>query len=122
MERSNRRSIFGAILLSLAAIALKPRATQAVPNTFYVATDGSDATGDGSATKPWKTLAYAADNTRAGNVIHLKAGTFLETRPTKLAVGVDIEGEGTDRTIVRASLDSSYLITLLSRSHETGNQ
>lgn len=123
MNQILKRIIFGALVLFLLiSVSAAPRSTEADTKTFYVATDGSDSAGDGSKARPWKTLAHAAENVQAGNTIHVRAGTFPETRPTKLAVGVDLEGEGTGRTVLRAGLGSSYLITLSSAANAAGNQ
>ncbi len=43
--------------------------------TMYVSATGTDS-GAGSATNPWKTLQYAADNARAGDMIVVRAGTY----------------------------------------------
>ncbi|MBC8134793.1 MAG: DUF1565 domain-containing protein [Fibrella sp.] len=122
MNQNIPRVIFGVLSLFILVATLAPQMARGLSETFYVATDGNDSTGDGSVAKPWKTLAYAADNVPPGNAIHVKAGDYLETRPVKLAVGVDLRGAGANRTVIRAGLDASYLITLISPSNATGNQ
>ena len=67
--------------------------TDAIPEWYWIAIDGSDDTGDGHYTTPWKTLAYACTQaTTSGDVIHVKAGTFTETAQSVLAAGVSIVG------------------------------
>jgi len=69
--------------------------TDAIPEWYWIATDGSDDTGDGHYTTPWKTLAYACTQvTTPGETIHVKAGTYTETAQSVLAVGVSIVGAG----------------------------
>ena len=78
---------------------------KAAPQTYYVSPDGDDNTGDGTFNNPWKTLAYAAAHVPAeqGNTIHLKAGIYYETQPTKLGLATNIEGEGEENTIIKSS-------------------
>jgi hypothetical protein len=49
--------------------------------TFYIATNGSDSTGDGSEANPWFNLFYAAGNGRSGtsDTIIVKDGTYTQT-------------------------------------------
>src|SRR5437870_5458992 len=44
-------------------------------STYYVSPSGSDAAAGGQAA-PWKTLQKAADNAKAGDVVHVGAGTY----------------------------------------------
>jgi hypothetical protein len=44
--------------------------------TLYVATDGSDAAGDGSSTSPWATITHAIDNAAGGDLIVVRPGTY----------------------------------------------
>jgi hypothetical protein len=68
--------------------------------TYYVATNGSN-TNNGSNSSPWKTLAYACSKaTTSGDIIHVKAGTYIETTQSLLAVGVSIVGEGISSNII----------------------
>jgi hypothetical protein len=62
--------------------------------TYYISPRGSDSN-SGSSSAPWKTLAYACSKaTATGDIIHVNAGTYLETNQCVLAVGVSIEGDG----------------------------
>lgn len=81
--------------------------TDAIPEWYWIATDGSDDTGDGHYTTPWKTLAYACTQvTTPGETIHVKAGTYTETEQSVLAVGVSIVGQG-DTTIINSTFNSA---------------
>ncbi len=52
---------------------------------FHVdATKGHDAN-DGSAAKPWKTLAHAVPKLKAGDTLYLRAGTYYERVAVKIA-------------------------------------
>jgi len=63
--------------------------------TYYVDLSGNDATGNGSAGAPWKSLYKACQSvTVSGSVIHINAGTYVETNQCNLAPGVSIEGAG----------------------------
>jgi uncharacterized repeat protein (TIGR02059 family) len=62
--------------------------------TYYIDPSGKDSN-NGTSNSPWKTLAYACSNIKiAGDIIHVDAGTYIETLRCSLAVGVSIEGEG----------------------------
>lgn len=81
-------------------------ATAPAPGTnYYVSTTGSDTSGDGSAARPWKTLAYAATQVPAGlnNTINLAAGTYYETVATMLPLGVNIKGAGESSTTITSN-------------------
>ncbi len=81
-------------------------------DTYYVATGGSDATGDGSLGNPWKTIAHAANNVPASstpndpNVISVAAGTYDgstngDTFPiTMTNANVQLVGAGAGSTII----------------------
>jgi hypothetical protein len=44
--------------------------------TLWVADNGSDVTGDGSAAKPWKSLQFAADNVQPGAYVMVEPGKY----------------------------------------------
>lgn len=44
--------------------------------TFYVATDGSDDSGDGSASAPWATITHALDTVADGSLILVRPGLY----------------------------------------------
>ena len=97
--------------------------TDAIPEWYWIATDGSDDTGDGHYTTPWKTLAYACTQvTTPGETIHVKAGTYTETAQSVLAVGVSIIGAG-DTSIITTATALDPIIKLDSAVEGTdGNQ
>jgi hypothetical protein len=79
-----------------AAQDLKTRATaSAQGNVYYVATDGSDDTGDGSASDPWATITHALDSVPDGSTILVRPGTYagrVRLRGT-FAQGVTVRSE-----------------------------
>ena len=46
---------------------------------LYVATNGSDTTGDGTQSKPWRTIQKAANNVDPGETVLVRAGTYSES-------------------------------------------
>ena len=46
-------------------------------NIYYVATDGSDLTGEGSDNNPWATITQALDNVPDGSTIWVRSGTYI---------------------------------------------
>ena len=92
--------------------------------TYYVSTTGNDASGTGTITNPWKTL-YKATNTVAGvgDIIHVNAGTYLETLQCVLKPGVSIEGDGAT-SILKTTLTADWteLLSLRSPEGTNGNQ
>ena len=79
-------------------------------NSHYVSTAGNDMSGDGSVSKPWKTLKYAVTQVPAnqGQTIRLAAGTFIEDGLVEVPLGVSIEGAGKDSTIIKAASSFYY--------------
>jgi parallel beta-helix repeat protein len=96
--------------------------TQAI--TYYVSPTGNDLTGNGTAANPWKTLYKATSMvTTGGNIIHVNAGTYIETQQCALAVGVSIEGDGTT-SIIKSTITAQYtpIIAAVSPEGTNGNQ
>jgi parallel beta-helix repeat protein len=76
-------------------------------NVYYVATTGSDTTGDGSAGNPWATIGYALNQTVCGDTIKVAAGTYNEN--IALKGGVQVLGAGSDVTTIQGSGNSSVV-------------
>jgi parallel beta-helix repeat protein len=92
--------------------------------TYYVSPTGNDVTGNGTAGNPWKTLYKATSTvTTGGNIIHVNAGTYVETQQCFLAVGVSIEGDGVT-SIIKSTLSAQFtpIIAALSPEGTNGNQ
>jgi hypothetical protein len=94
--------------------------------TYYISPTGNDATGNGSATAPWKTLAKAtAAVTTKGDIISVLPGTYTETQRSYLKVGVSIKGAGASTTIIKSTITGHYadeLINLQAPDGTIGNQ
>lgn len=123
------KRIIGFILLSLCF-------QWTYATVYEVSILGNDVTGDGSIESPWRTLKYAATKVPAsqGHRIHLSEGTFVEDGQINILPGVNLEGSGIDKTIIKAAASFYYhpespgftpnrfLINLSSTSAIIGNQ
>jgi nicotinamide mononucleotide transporter len=92
--------------------------------TYYISPRGNNLTGNGSIQNPWQTLYHAtAIVQRAGDIIHVTAGTYVETLQCALAVGVHLEGEGA-ASVLKSTLaeDWKALLTASSDEGTNGNQ
>jgi len=70
---------------------------------YYVSTGGDDGLGDGSDTKPWKTIQHAIDNaTGLGIVIHVAAGEYelLATVTIDKSLTIQGQGQSADETLL----------------------
>lgn len=89
--------------------------------TYHVATSGSDSTGTGSLSKPWKTIQKAADTIGAGSTVLIQPGTYrdavyiaIEATANSPVIfkgngaGVVIDADGVDRDAVYIEA-SSYV-------------
>ena len=88
--RSGRRRL-PAILLCVFLFG----SAAAFAQTHYVAVNGSDSSGNGSAQNPWATISYAIDNVADGATILVGAGTYNgQVRlDQQFANGIDIRSE-----------------------------
>ena len=65
------------LLFGLMALFLfKPTAGGAQLEFYYVATNGSDSSGDGSSAKPWATITHALDSVPDSSTILVRPGTY----------------------------------------------
>ena len=117
------RCIYGIIMLSTFAATESmppvpahvnnqnaPRAA-IIPSTparaaiYYVSPNGNDANGTGTPANPWKSLFKACGAvSKIGAVIHLNAGTYIESSQCVLADGVSLEGEAASASIIKSHL------------------
>ena len=67
-----------ALFLLLSLVIFTYDGTEAHAQTFFVATNGSDATGNGTDANPWATLQHAIDNVSSGSTILLKPGEYVD--------------------------------------------
>jgi len=104
-------------------VSLNAGALKAGAIMYYISPNGNNSS-NGDITHPWQTLSYAcAHVTNSGDIIHVKAGTYYETAQSVLAVGVSIEGEGSNVSIIKANYAATSLIFAGSGvSNTNGNQ
>ncbi|MBS1510955.1 MAG: right-handed parallel beta-helix repeat-containing protein [Bacteroidetes bacterium] len=118
---SCRRSVPSIVTLLFFLLCL---AQQSAATTYYISPSGNDATGNGSIGNPWKTL-YKATTAVTGNgdIIHVVAGTYVETQQCQLAVGVSIEGDGVT-SVLKSTLTADWteMLGLHSPEGTNGNQ
>lgn len=86
--------------------------TKAIPpspsptiSKYYVSPDGEDNPDRGGIDNPFRTLAYAASRVPSGegDTLFLKAGTFFETDPAVIPVGVNVIGSGETLTTLSST-------------------
>jgi uncharacterized repeat protein (TIGR02059 family) len=111
------------LILLLLWISVSVQAT-----TYYLAPNGSDASGNGSTGSPWKTLSYACTKaTSSGDIIHVNAGTYALTSSVSVPAGVSIEGDGVTSLITSSVTGSgsgagAWTLKLSSTMGTNGNQ
>jgi hypothetical protein len=119
----------------LVVVAFQMVPTRGLSVDYFVSTKGSDSDGNGTQSKPWKTLEYACTKVPPdqGHTIKLSQGIFVELRVI-VPTGINIAGAGIDRTILKADPSiyhhpsdpgfshDKFLIDLSSNSLAIGNQ
>lgn len=88
----------------------------------YISPTGNNITGNGSVTLPYKTL-FKATSVATSGVIHVKAGTYIETQTSSLKPSVSLEGEGVT-SVIKSSITTNWvpILELLSPEGTNGNQ
>ncbi|MEI8058530.1 MAG: hypothetical protein WCG67_00120, partial [Ferruginibacter sp.] len=92
--------------------------------TFYISPNGNDLNGNGSINNPWHSLFKATSTvTNPGSIIHIMAGTYIETSRSILAPEVSIEGEGIS-SVIQSTLTEEFVAIIIATSSEgtDGNQ
>lgn len=88
--------------------------------TYYVATSGSDTTGDGSLSKPWRTIEYAVEPRAVnGDTVCVSDGTYAEnTISFPLGVGLNAVNQVYPNPTVKieAASEVTALLDLVSSS------
>ena len=88
--------------------------SQIYATTFYVSVNGSDSTGNGTANNPWASLSYACSQVAtSGDTIHINPGNYTDNNQCILAIGVNIEGAGSDVVKITSNVSTDnywYLI------------
>jgi hypothetical protein len=90
--------------------------------TYYLSPNGSDSTGNGSSTSPWRSFSAVAANVpaRQGHTVRLLPGLYYQDTSIWLPTGITLEGESStsdpNRTIVFCRHGSSWPGTTLNWS------
>lgn len=86
--------------------------------TYYVAKTGSDSTGTGTSTNPFKTIPKGVAKLRAGDTLIVRAGIYTETTPSKTAYGVVLQTSGTASApiTIKSEVKGAAIIDMLNRS------
>jgi hypothetical protein len=96
------------------------RASAAGAADFWVAPNGQDAAGQGTQTRPWATLQFAADRVGPGDTVHVRDGDYvgfdLRKGGTKDAI-VSFKAEGKRVQIVRRNRATPDGINVEGASH-----
>lgn len=93
----------------------------------YVSKTGNNTTGDGSIGNPWLTVYKATSTvTTPGDTIHVMSGTYLETNILNLAIGVSLEGDDKNTTVIQSTAadgtNTAMLGLLTNGTNVFGNQ
>ena len=76
--------------------------------TYYIDTTGNDTTGNGSIGNPWASLYKACTEVSAlGDIIHVNAGTYTESNKCELSVNINIDGDGSNVSIIQLTYANS---------------
>jgi uncharacterized repeat protein (TIGR01451 family) len=107
--------VLGLLLLAGIVTLSLPQPVYAQASVYYVdAVNGSDATGDGSASAPWQTITYALSQVDGPDVeIHVAPGLYDqdlgEGFPITMEPGVSLIGTGRTTTVLSGN-GSDYVI------------
>ena len=76
----------------------------------YVSPSGSNITGDGTISNPWKTIQYAINNSSSGDIINVASGTYNED--ILIDKGLEISGSGRDNTTINGTASTKPVISI----------
>lgn len=112
------RGKYLAILAVVLFVAIAPFAS-ATQNYYVDATSGSDTTGDGTQSNPWKTITYSLTQIAGCQldpcILHIAAGLYDysnngETFPLQMQSWLSLKGEASETTIINAENQGSALV------------
>jgi hypothetical protein len=96
--------------------------SSALAATYYVDPNGNDTSGNGTQTSPWKTLSTACNHvTSSGNTIYINPGTYTDNNTCKLAIGVNIQGAGSDRVLIKSAYNGAIGTAYIYRQNANTN-
>jgi hypothetical protein len=88
---------------------------------YYISPTGNDATGNGTAGNPWKTLFKACSVVSTpGDIIHVNAGVYTETATSILKEGISIEGVDSTSSIIKSTITTDYIPIIKANSVAEG--
>ena len=93
------------VMLSFTVVAPAQSAFAAGPSVYYVALNGSDTMGVGSAASPWRTIQKAANTVLGGDTVHVAQGTYTER------VTIPSTRSGTAGTTTKFVADGAVVIS-----------
>ena len=80
---------------------------------MYVATNGNDTTGNGSESKPYRSIYKASTVAQSGDKILIKEGIYAENRKCSFPVFVSVFGEGKTKTIIKTNYNGATYLDAL---------
>ncbi len=99
----------------------------AAASTYYAATNGSNATGDGSSGNPWATPGYASKQLAAGDTLIIRGGTYVMTNYYSDIVWMDqsgasnawitVRGEDGARPVLKGVSNISHAVNIADRTY-----
>jgi len=114
-----RISIFPVIALVIAAMAMG--AAMAIPAalaaTYYVSATGSDTTGDGTYTNPWKTISKGVGSMASGDTLIVRNGTYSGIANFIGRNGITVKN-GTVTTYTRIMAETPFKVRI-TRGNDT---
>ena len=105
--RNKLISVLTALVLVLSFSLIPAIPVMANGTTYYVATTGSDETGNGSETNPWATIQHAVDECVGGDTINVGAGIYREHISIDKS-NLKLIGENKETTIIDATQDPAW--------------
>jgi hypothetical protein len=73
----------------------------ALGNTYYVSTTGSDSNSGDNINEPYRTIAQALSVATNGDIVNISAGVYEETCPLTVPRGVTVKGAGLRATTIK---------------------
>jgi len=78
-------------------------------NTYYMATDGSDTTGDGSSENEWQTLQYSMAHMSGGDTLIIRDGVYTGVSNMVDSIHYPFDGSVDNYTILKAENDGQVI-------------
>ena len=95
---------FRAVPAAAAGESSAPDYGESAKRRLYVSVEGSDETGDGTLSSPWRTPNHAASAAEPGDTVCIGPGTYDIASPIELPCFVSLEGAGESTVLTSSSL------------------